>query len=259
MLISASHMKDLTILASDGEIGSVEEFFFDDDTWTIRYAVVKAGSWLFERSVLISPIFVSEVNWEGKQLRLNLTKEQIEKSPDINTHQPVSRQVEMEYMNYYGSSYYWGGSSMWGMGSYPGELPMAAAPMQADGIASTRDPADSHLRSTTAVKGYYIGTTDGEIGHVQDFIVDAETWSIRYLEVATNNWLPGKKVLISPEHIESVDWLESKVMVDLPREVIRSAPEYIESQTMTREYENNLLDHYGGEPHLVRETRRSHA
>ncbi|MDQ2950497.1 MAG: PRC-barrel domain-containing protein [Acidobacteriota bacterium] len=119
MLETAGHMKDSTIHATDGEIGRVEEFYFDDEKWTIRYLIVNTGDWLSGRQVLISPIFLRQVDHGGKQLHIALTKKQIEKSPEIDTHRPVSRQDETANMDYYGSSYYWGDPYLWGPVSLP--------------------------------------------------------------------------------------------------------------------------------------------
>jgi hypothetical protein len=114
-----------------------------------------------------------------------------------------------------------------------------------------KESADSHLRSTDEVKGYHIEATDGEIGHVEDFIVDDGTWAIRYLEVDTRNWWPGKKVLVSPQWVDNVSWPDSKVYVGLSRETIQNSPEYIESMPVTREYEKRLYDHYGRSPYWL--------
>lgn len=245
---SVSRMQDLTIHASDGEIGRVEEFYFDDETWTIRYLIVKTGGWLFGRLVLISPIFLRSVDWEAAQLNIALTKQQIENSPEIDRHKPVSRQHEADYMDALGGSYYWGGPGIWGIGAGPATLATGGAPISARAAASTRESADSHLRSTSAVKGYRIEATDGEIGQVDDFIVDLDTWSIRYLQLSWS-WLPGKEILISPEWIGQIRWAESEVFVGLTREAIKSAPEYIESRSITREYEDQLHAHYGRRPY----------
>jgi sporulation protein YlmC with PRC-barrel domain len=258
MLKSVGDMKGLAIHASDGAIGSVEECYFDDETWAIRYLIVNTGGWLPGRLVLISPVFLGNADWETKQLHVALTKKQIENSPDIDRHKPVSRQHEAEYMDYYGYSYYWGGPDLWGSGLYPADLAATMIPIAARTAAAQREPADSHLRSTAEVKGYQIEASDGELGHVKDFIVDPDTWSIRYLEVDTRNWLPGKKVLISPDWIEKVSWSESKVRVALLRETIRSAPEYLGYKPMTREYENQLHAHYGHVPYWLPETGHTH-
>lgn len=94
------------------------------------------------------------------------------------------------------------------------------------------------------VTGYPIQAADGEIGHVEDFVLDDETWTIRYLIVDTRNWWPGKKVLVSPRWIERVSWSERKVFVNLPREIIKQSPEFTEDSLITRDYETALHRHY---------------
>jgi hypothetical protein len=118
------------------------------------------------------------------------------------------------------------------------------------------ESTDSHLRSTEAVTGYHVEATDGEIGHVDGFVVDDEAWAIRYAEVATRNWLPGKKVLVSPAWIERVSWADSKVYAGLSKEEIKSCPEYLLSRPLTREYENRLYVHYGRPPYWLQEAER---
>jgi hypothetical protein len=247
MLKTASHMKDLTIHASDGEVGNIEEFYFDDERWAIRYMIVNTGHWLSQRQVLISPIFLRQADWENRQLHVALTKKQIENSPAIDTHKPVSRQHESAYMQYYGASNYWGGPYVWGPGSFPEDLavPFVPAPITPHATLAPEESADSHLRSTAAVAGYHIEASDGEIGHLEDFLIDQDTWKIGYLKVKTHNWLPGKIVLLSPEWVDEVSWPDATVSVGLSRETIKSAPEYIESEPITREYEDRLYHHYG--------------
>jgi hypothetical protein len=103
---------------------------------------------------------------------------------------------------------------------------------------------DSHLRSTHDVTGHHIQARDGEIGHVDDFIIDDETWTIRYLVIDTRNWWPGKMVLVSPRWIDSIDWGQSKVFVNLHRDAIKQSPEYTEGSLITRDYEAGLHQHY---------------
>jgi len=79
---------------------------------------------------------------------------------------------------------------------------------------------------------------------VEDFIIDDDTWTIRYLVVNTRNWWPGKKVLISTRWVDGVSWSESKVMVGLSRESISQSPEYTEESLLTRDYEDRLHRHY---------------
>ena len=115
------------------------------------------------------------------------------------------------------------------------------------------DKWDSHLRSTIEVNSYNIQASDGEIGHVEDFIIDDETWAIRYLVIDTHNWWPGKKVLVSPQWIERVSWSDSKVFVNLSRESIKNSPEYTEESLITRDYETILYQHYKRQGYWVDE------
>ena len=254
MLTNITHLKGLTIRATDGELGKFDQLYFDDETWAILYLTVDTGGCLGGRQVLISPMSIAHVDWPERRLDVALTKRQVENSPDINTHEPVSRQHEAAYLGYYGYPYYWGGPNLWGQAFYPGGLtfqPPATMGSMEERIR--RESPDSHLRSTEAVTGYSIDAADGEIGHLDGFIVDDQAWAIRYIEVATRNWWPGKKVLVSPAWIKQVSWLESKVAVGLTREAIQNCPEYNEYTPITREYENQLYFHYGRPPYWLHE------
>ncbi len=108
MLSNTKDLKGLVVRATDGEIGTIDQFYFDDETWVIRYLTVETGGWLEDRKVLISPISVAHTDWQYKQLDVALTKKQVENSPDIDTHRPISRRAEAGYLEYYGYPYYWG-------------------------------------------------------------------------------------------------------------------------------------------------------
>ena len=254
MLTNSTCLKGLVIRASDGELGTVDQFYFDDETWAIRYLAVETGGWLGGRPVLISPFSVVHADLLDKRLDVALTKEQVEKSPDINTHLPISRQHEAAYLGYYGYPNYWGGPFMWGPAFYPAGL-ASPTTTSTEALADRirRESTDSHLRSTEAVTGYNIEAADGEIGHVNGFVVDDEAWAIRYIEVATRNWWPGNKVLVSPAWVDRVSWTDARVYVGLSREAIKNAPEYVDSTPITREYENRLHLHYGRPPYWLRE------
>jgi hypothetical protein len=238
MLDSAKTLKGYKLNSLDGEIGSVKEFFFDDRHWVIRYLVADTGDWLVGRKTLISPYALDAVNREKHHISIDLTKKQIENSPSLDSDKPVSRQFEEAYYGYFGWPLYWGGPFMWGSYLYPARDPeqRRAAPGE--------KPWDAHLRSTDDVSGHHIQAADGEVGHVEDFLIDDETWAIRYLVIDTRNWMPGKKVLVSPQWIERVSWSESKVFVDLARATIRQAPEYSDGCLLTRDYETRLHQHY---------------
>lgn len=212
--------KDLnryTIAATDTDIGSIYDFYFDDQQWTIRYIVVGTGVMLPGRKVLISPAALRHPAWSPLHLRVNLTWEKIQNSPSIDLHKPVSRRHETEHAQHYGWPHYWEGM-------------------------------DTHLRSTREVTGYHIKATDGEIGHLEDFLFDDETWEIRYAIVDTKNWWPGKKVLLRPKWIERVSWDDREIYVNMSRELIQKSPKWDDEKPVSREYELRLHRHYGYTP-----------
>ena len=235
-------LKSYAIGATDGDIGKVDDFYFDDGFWTIRYLVAETGSWLENRKVLISPFALTDVNSSEKRLNVTLTKKQVEKSPGIDTDKPVSRQHETSYFDYYGYPYYWVGDYLWGPIAYP-HLAEAALRREEKAEAKREAAYDSHLRSANRVTGYHINAIDGDIGHVEDFIIDGDTWEIRYMVVDTHNWWPGRKVLLAPQWNDRVSWDDSRVYVDLYRETIKNGPEY-DPETFDRKYEKTLYDHY---------------
>src|ERR1035438_418256 len=173
MLIKAKTLKSYKLNALDGVIWKVKEFYFDDQYWAIRYLVADTGNWLIDRSVLISPHALIAVNKDSEFIDIDLTKKQIEGSPSIDSDKPVSRQFEEDYYGYYGWPAYWGGPNMWG--SYPYIVRERDKWKESKKGEKAWDP---HLRSTDAVTGHNIQAKDGEIGHVEDFIIDDETWAI---------------------------------------------------------------------------------
>lgn len=248
MLRKASEFIGHTIHATDGEIGSVSTIYFDDERWTVRYLVVDTGKWLPGRKVLVSPIAVRQARWSSRGFDVSLTREQIKNGPDIDTRRPVSRQHEANYSMYYGYPYYWGGAGLWGAGGFPTYLARTEAVREMEEARAKQqalDREDAHLRDVQTVKGYHLKATDGEIGHVDDFLVEDESWAIRYLVVDTSNWLGGRHVLVSPGWVESVSWEESRVHVLVTRQAVKDSPEYVAAGEVTRQYEEDLHAHYG--------------
>jgi len=248
MLVKANALKGYSLKSLDGDIGSASEFFFDDRHWVIRYLVANTANWLSGQKVLISPYSLDGVNTAEEKVSVLLNRKQIEESPSVDTDEPVSRQFEKLYNEYYGYPDYWGGPYLWGGYS------CLSRDRTSWGAPSTEPTGgDRHLRSTREVTGYHLLALDGEIGHVVDFIIDDDAWAIRYLVVATKNWLPGKKVLVSPLWIENVSWEEKEVAVALSREAIKSAPEYTDASLLTRDYETSLHGHYNREGYWIEE------
>jgi hypothetical protein len=242
MLRSIKSLYGFKILAQDGDIGKLSEFLFDDETWTSRYLVVDTGNWLMDKKVLVSPVVFGQPDWETKTIPVLLNRAQLEDFPGIDKDQPVSRRHQTELFKYYGWQPYFSPGGMYGVPPPPPQVTMRKEPEVEE------EEGDPHLRSTREVSGYHIQATDGEIGHVDDFIADDENWMIRYLVIDTRNWLPGRKVLVSPEWITRISWEENKVFVDLEKEKIKASPEFDPSRPVNREYETIFYDYYG-RPH----------
>jgi sporulation protein YlmC with PRC-barrel domain len=249
MLRAVNDLKGYAILATDGPIGHVADVLFDDRHWAIRYLVVDTGTWLSGRKVLISPMSLGHPDWMLQQIPVSLAKKRVENSPDVDTQLPVSRQHEVEQLAYYGYPAYWDGLGLWGAGAYPGTLAGMPVPasMENDPPASAANPSaeDSHLRSCAALVGYQIVATDGDLGHVENFLLDDETWAIRYFIVNTSNWWGGHHVLVAPQWVERVSWEDSTVTLDLSRDAIKSAPPYDASALFDRQQEQAMYEHYG--------------
>lgn len=209
--------------ASDGDIGHIKDFLFDDETWVVRFLVVDTGSWLIGREILLSPHSFGRWDAERKILGVNLTRKQIENSPSPESRRPVSRQYEIEFYRYYGWPTYWEGGDIWGMGAMPLAVPPVQIPPEPPVRHRHRD--DKHLRSARAVQGHVIHATDGEIGHVADFRVDDRQWTIHDLVVATGRWFSGQEILIPVGKVGKVSYEKFKVDVALTQADIRRARE----------------------------------
>lgn len=242
MLFKAATLKGYKLNSLEGEIGKVKEFYFDDRYWTVRYLVAETGTWLTGRQVLISPFALAAVNSEDQNIAINLTRQQIEDSPALDTDKPVSHQFEEAFHEYYGLSLYWKGPYRWGFDPY-----ILNNENESGESAAVEGTWDRHLFSTDDVIGHQVQASDHDIGHIEDFIVDDKTWAIRYLVINTRNWLAGKKVIVSPLWIEQISWSEAKVLINLSSEMIRQSPEYIDSMTLNRDYETKLHQHYNRE------------
>jgi len=252
MLIKTSAIKGYAIIGSDGAIGSVSDFLFDDSSWMVRWLVVETGSWLFGRKVLLPPSALGHPDATAKEFPVRLTMQQIKDSPDVGTERSVSRQMETVIYDHYGWSPYWGnGFYMGGYGygyggGYMGSAMMTRPTLEMQRrLDQQREHDDPHLRSIDAVTGYHIHATDGEIGHVEDFLADDTDWSIHYLVVDTKNWWPAKKVLISPRSARTIDWQHSLVNLDADRRKIKEGPAYDASTVVDRTYEDQFASYYG--------------
>jgi len=250
MLWTASVINGYTIAASDGNLGTVSDFLFDDKSWRVRWLVVDTSNWLSGRKVLLPPFVLGHPDSNAREFSVRLTKQQVKDSPDIDSDRPVSRQMETHVYDYYGWSPYWDtGIYMGGFGYVGGVMadsPAIGARRREENYPrAQRDDGDPNLRSVETVTGYHIHATDGEIGHVEDFLVDDTDWSIHYLVIDTTNWWPGKKVLISPRSATEIDWSNKLVNLNVDRQKVKDSPAYDPSITVDRAYEKRFHSYYG--------------
>lgn len=245
MLRSIKGLIGYNVLAKDGKIGHVEDFYFNDEHWIIRYLIVDIGIWIFGRKVLISPdFFIKEPDWINNTFPINLTKDQVKNSPDISTDKPVSRQKEDEIAKYYSLPVYWSAGNP---AIFPYAIPIETSERDVKDSKKEeeKEEGDSHLRSTNELKGYNIKAEDGEVGHVEDFIVDDISWKIKYIVVDIKKVFHGKKVIIDLNWIKDVSWANTRIHVDHKIEEIKNSPDYDPAEPVNRKYEEILYDYYG--------------
>jgi hypothetical protein len=233
MLIVQTSLKEYEVHAKDGRIGKIEDCLFDQRNWKIRWLVLDTGTWLSGRQVLIHPSAFSRPDPRRSVLSVQLTKAQIEASPEISTDQPVSQQMELNVYGYYG----W--NSMWGVPGYFAGYPMAMDLPADDGRAG-----DPNLRSMHAIEDYHIEASDGAIGHLENFILDDTDWEVRYLVVDTKNWWIGKRVLLSPFAVRDVSWAERQVRVGVTREQVKGSPPWNPEELVDESYQKRLHSYY---------------
>ncbi|MEO8244796.1 MAG: PRC-barrel domain-containing protein [bacterium] len=256
MLWTASKIKGYAISASDGKIGTVSDILFDDTNWLVRWLTVDTGTWLSGRTVLVPSAALAHLDAHKEQCAVKLTMQQIKDSPDVDTERSVTRQMESTSYSHYGYLPYWnsgfgyiGGLGAMGsygyMGGMGGARLATSRSREEDAfLDAERDHDDVHLRSAAAVTGYHIHASDGQIGHVAGFILEDTDWTIRYLIVDTQNWWPGKKVLISPRSVTDIDWNDGQVRVGVDRQKIKDAPAYDASLTIDPAYEQRFQTYY---------------
>jgi hypothetical protein len=239
MLFAGTALKGYAIRATDGKIGTVNDLLFDDTSWLIRWVVDDTGAWLPGRKVLLHPAAITATHHAHQALSVALTTAQVRASPDILQDQPVSLRMQNSLYDHYG----W--DPLWGGGYYGGVMsaPLGAAPVV--GAPGPDADADPHLRSITAVTGYHIHASDGDIGHIETILIDDATWHIRYLVVDTKNWWAGRQVLIAPEAVQDIDWLERRVRLNITRAQIEASPPWDPAKQIDHAYEAGLYRHYG--------------
>jgi hypothetical protein len=248
MMQVISALKGFAIDATDGGFGTVVDFLFDEVSWKVRWLVVDCGTWRDGHKVLIHPSAVSSIDFEDECFEVNLTKAQIEASPDEFEDLPVSRQAEMRLFEHYGWDPAWSGSNVL---SASGAMASPWMTPPYFGFGSTENPIDeatvaedSHLRSFEEIVGYRIHARDGEIGHIENFMLDGSSWSLRFLIVDTSNWWFGARVLIVPSSVTNIDWSDRRIHVDASLDDIKTSPVWDPLVAFTEIEAKRLLHHY---------------
>ena len=242
ILHTSRALEKYLLLAVDGTIGYVTDFYFDRTTWEIHYLLASTVGCSHARFVLISSVAVGSIQHDEKTVYIELTRKQIENSPPFGKNQSVSKQYENEYYSYYGWPPYWEQSE--------GAVSVSSKQRQVC-ISDTDKNIIIHplhrtrVQSTGSLCGCTAVSTDGVAGRVDDFILDTRYWLIRYLQIKIANGAPRKQVLISPGWIEQVNLQQRLVKLDIPGRIIRRAPAFDRTQYITREYEARLTGHYG--------------
>ncbi|MGD1877010.1 MAG: PRC-barrel domain-containing protein [Kiloniellaceae bacterium] len=250
MIRSIKHLRGNDIAAKDGALGDVHDIFFDDHSWKTRYVAIDTGNWLPGRRVLISPQSVLRIT-EDDKVAVGLTKDEIANSPSIHTNEPVSRQNEIALADHFTWPRYWeeypSGAGMMPVIPHLQHQPAGSAPQALDDDVIPH--GDPNLRSASEVEGYHVAARDGDIGHVEDLLLDDSNWTLRYVVVDTRNWWPGKKVLVAPAWTRGIDWADQKLLVDADRDTIKEAPEYESGMTFDQALERRIYQHYGKQPY----------
>jgi hypothetical protein len=244
MLRRLNDMIGFTVQATDGQVGQVADFWFDDAAWTVRYMVVDTGPWLLGRKVLIAPDALGTPFWDGAILPVDLSQEQVENSPEVDLERPVSRHQLLDLNEHYGWPATWTGAPLLGT-TYIGTRPEISVERDQEQQDAEPPSGERHLRSVREVVGYRLEATDGAIGHVKDLFADETAWALRYLVVDTRNWLPGRDVLLATEWINRIGWTDGLVQVKVTKEQVRNSPEYDPEPPVSRDYEANLHGYYG--------------
>jgi len=170
MLHLARKVAGITIRGTDGDIGTLEDFYFEESGWNVRYLLVDTHD---GRRVLLPPTAVKGA-WGRSGMRVNLGREELRNDTALDE----------------------------------------------SAVASAEERLDS-IRKTS---GYHIRARNGEIGHVDDFLIGQDSWRIRYLLVDTSNWIGGRSVIVSSDVVERVDQAGGEIHVAADRDAIANAP-----------------------------------
>lgn len=256
MLFPTKKLEGIQLEATDGEIGKIKDIYFDDKKWTVRYVVADTRKWLPGRKVLLSPASLKHIPFDGESIEVNLDKETIRQSPSLEEHEPVSVRKEAELSQYYGWSPYWEGQYLWGTMGHPQLDGPGIPPSMMDELEKQKAEQqevgpghpDHNLRSVQETagekSGYRVFAQGHEVGHLEDFQIQQETYKLQYMIVNTGDWLDEKLRLLSTDWIEEIDWEAKMIMVNIAPDQLKQAPDYEFDHEITRDVEERLHSLY---------------
>jgi hypothetical protein len=247
------------IKSVDLAFGDIRDLYFDDVSWMLRYFVVDVGTWLEGRHVLISPESLTEYREDENAFACKLTRQQIHDSPLFDSQKTVSRQQEESLSKHYGWTPYWvtpmAAFPLPGLYTYP--IVGAAsdrwnqqnkmAPTVAKEVEARQDmdrEQEAHLRSFQEIKSYGLQATDGDIGELDDLLLDTASWRVTHIIVDTRKWWPGGQVVIDRALVTDISWGDAKIVVAMSREDVKNAPRFDKDQTITEPYMQQLSQYY---------------
>ena len=229
MLRPFASLRGCSLTASDGEIGTVYEFYFDDKRWTVRYLVVDIGSWLDAGLVLVSPEALAETDSDAGTIHVNLSKEEVRCAAAAESDSPVSLQEKETVQRREELALPTVTAARTQQGAFAPASRFTKDARDSAAHSSSRNLrcGDPHLRSSGALtKRYAIRSQNGIIGTVDDFIVDDREWRVNYFVIHVGGWLFGKRILLEPEWVKQISADEQEICVDLPRCAMKDAPRF---------------------------------
>lgn len=245
MLSTLSSLYNYTLWTKDGELGNVADTYFEDETWVIRYLVVDLNRWLPGRKVLVPPSIADQPRDDKGRIPVSMTRDSVRISPEFSSDQPVSRQLEDQIHSFFGWQPYWSGEPEGGSVSPKApEGENMTGDRQAESIPDHDPEGKSHLRSARDMVGYKIEATRQPVGTLADLLVDDESWMVRYLVVDVGQPDTTRQVVIAADTVETIDWRQLAIYLDLDRENIERAPSYEAAPVLPEALERELERHF---------------
>ncbi len=245
MLRTLSSLYRYTLWTREGELGDIADIYFEDDTWVIRYLVVDLNRWLTGRKVLIPPSIADRPKDEAGQIPVAMTRESVRTSPDFSSEEPVSRQLEDQLHSFFGWQPYWSGETEGGVVSprMP-EGDEMTGDRQADSVPGDAPRGDPHLRSARDISGYKVQAVRQPVGTLTDLLIDDESWMVRYLVIDVGRPDTTRQVVVAADTVETVDWRQFAVYLELERESVERAPAFETAPVLPEDLERQLERHF---------------